>query len=77
MRYSEKKSVTLTMAWKKWLDKQDGSCEHIVERESKNKNIGWHALGLVLAGLEALRVVKSGAPTVETYKCCVPVEDFG
>ena len=35
------------------------------------------ALGLVLAGREALRVVKSGAATVETYKYCVPVEDLG
>ena len=35
------------------------------------------ALGLVLTGLEALRVVKSGDSTVETYKYCVPVEDFG
>ena len=35
------------------------------------------ALGLVLAGREALRVVKSGAATVETYKYCAPVEDFG
>ena len=36
-----------------------------------------YALGLVLAGLEALRVVKSGAATVETYKYCVPLEDLG
>ena len=34
-------------------------------------------IGLVLAGLEALRAVKSGAATVETHKYCVPVEDFG
>ena len=31
----------------------------------------------MLAGLEALRVVKSGAAAVETYKYCVPVEDLG
>ena len=77
MRYSEKKSVTLTKAWKKWLDKWDGSCERTVEFESKNKNIGLRDLGLVLAGLEALTVVKSGAATVETYKYCVPLEDLG
>ena len=35
------------------------------------------ALGLVLAGLAALRVVKSGAATVETHKYCVPLEDLG
>ena len=35
------------------------------------------ALGLVLAGLEALRAVKSGAATVETYKYCVPLEELG
>ena len=35
------------------------------------------AIGLVLARLEALRVVKSGAATVETYKWCMPLEDFG
>ena len=35
------------------------------------------AIGLVLAGREALRVVKSGAATVETYKYCVPLEDLG
>ena len=35
------------------------------------------AVGLILARLEALRVVKSGAATVETYKFCVPLEDLG
>mgnify|MGYP001177923988 FL=1 len=35
------------------------------------------ALGLVLAGLEALRAVKSGAAAVYTYKYCVPLEDLG
>ena len=35
------------------------------------------ALGLAPAGREALRAVKSGAATVETYKYCVPVEDLG
>ena len=35
------------------------------------------ALGLVLAGREALRAVKSGAATVETYKYRVPLEDLG
>ena len=35
------------------------------------------AIGLVLPRLEVLRVVKSRAATVETYKCCMPVEDFG
>ena len=29
VRYSEKNIATLTKAWKKWLDKQDDSCEHI------------------------------------------------
>ena len=43
----------------------------------KNNKIGLRALGLVLAGLEALRAVKSGAATVETYKYCVPFEDLG
>ena len=41
VRYSEKKSVTLTKAWKKWLDKRDGSCEHTVEFQSKDKNAGF------------------------------------
>ena len=77
MHYREKKSVTLTKAWKKRWDKQDASCEHIVELESKHMNIGWRALGLFLAGLEALRAVKSGAATVDTYKLCVPLEDSG
>ena len=35
------------------------------------------AIGIVLARLEALRVVKSGAATVETHKYCMPLEDFG
>ena len=35
------------------------------------------ALGVVLAGRDALRAVKSGAATVETYKYCVPLEDLG
>ena len=35
------------------------------------------AVGLVLAGLEAFRAVKSGAATVETGECCVPLEDLG
>ena len=35
------------------------------------------ALGLVLVGREALRVVKSGAAAVDTYKYCAPVEDLG
>ena len=38
---------------------------------------GLCALGLVLAGIEVLRVVKSGAATVETHKYCVPFEDLG
>ena len=63
--------------WRKWLHKRDGSCERTVEFESKNKNTGLRAVGLVLAGLEALRVVKSGAAAVGTYKCCVPLEDLG
>ena len=77
MRYSEKKSVARTKAWKKWLDKRDGSCERTVEFESKSKNTGLRAIGLVLAGLEALRAVKFGAATVETYMCCAPLEDLG
>ena len=77
MRYSEKKSATLTKVWKKWLDKMDGSCEHTVEFESTNKHAGLRAVGIVLAGLEALRAVKSGAATVETYKYCMPLEDLG
>ena len=35
------------------------------------------AFGLVLAVLDALRVVESGAATVETYKYCVPLENLG
>ena len=77
VRHSEKESATLTKAREKWLDKRDDSCERTVEFDSKYKNIGSRALGLVLAGLEALRVVKSGAATVETYKYCVPLEDLG
>ena len=77
MAVHQEESVTLTKAWKKLLDKRDGSCEHTVEFQSKDNNSGLRALGLVLAGLEALRAVKSGAATVETYKCCVPLEDLG
>ena len=58
----------LTKAWKKWLDKRDGSCGRTVEFESKNKNTGLRALGLVLAGLEALRAVKSGDAVVGTVR---------
>ena len=35
------------------------------------------AIGIILAGLEALRAVKSGAATVGAHKCCMPLEDFG
>ena len=35
------------------------------------------AIGIVMARFEALRAVKSGAATVEPYKCCVPLEDLG
>ena len=35
------------------------------------------AIALVLPRLEALMVVKSRAATVETHRCCMPVEDFG
>ena len=35
------------------------------------------AAGILLARLEALRAVKSGAATVETHKYCMPREDLG
>ena len=35
------------------------------------------ALGLVLAGLEALRAVRAGEAAVDTYKYCAPFEDLG
>ena len=35
------------------------------------------ALGLVLAGLEALRVVTSAAAAVEPCNYCAPLEDLG
>ena len=68
VQHSVKGRILLTKAWKKCPDKQDGSCERTVELKSKHKNIGLRALGLVLAGLEALRAVKSGAVTVGAYK---------
>ena len=48
-----------------------------MEVQSKDNNTALRAPGLVLAGLEALRAVKFGAATVETYKRCVPLEDLG
>ena len=38
-QYSVNERLLLTKAWKKCLDQQDASCEHIVEFESEdNKN---------------------------------------
>ena len=39
-RYSEQQCAVLSNAWKKWLMKQDGSGEHIVEFEANDNNTG-------------------------------------
>ena len=35
------------------------------------------AIGFGLVRLEALKAVKSGAATVETHKCCMPLGGLG
>ena len=39
-QYSVKERILLTKAWKKCPDKQDGSCERIVEFESEDNTNG-------------------------------------
>ena len=65
--YNEQQCVLLSNAWNKWLMKQDGSGEHIVEFESDDNKNG----SLLLVRIDLNKMVQTTSATNFAMPRCV------
>ena len=70
--YNEQQCVALSNAWNKWLMKQDGSGEHIVEFESDDNKNGYSLVARV--DLNTMLQTTSAA-NFAVPRCAVRIEN--